>query len=282
MLDDKKLCIIGSGYMAEAIIKGLVSKNLLPAENIFVVNPLDEEKVLKLKDLYGIIPREKEAGIIDADIIIIAFKPQDVAEAMAMYNPFFRKDHLLISILAGISTDLLQKLADSPLAIVRTMPNLALGIGESATAYCLGKYANEKHAQTVEKIFSTTGSIIRVQEKDMDIVTGLSGSGPAYIYYLLEALIEGGCKEGLSEEKAMELAKQTLIGAAKLLQESGAHPKELRRKITSAKGTTEAAINKMDSYQFTKIVQEGVSAATRRSKQLGKIFEENAIHVVNM
>jgi pyrroline-5-carboxylate reductase len=227
-----------------------------------------------LSAAYGAL-YQKEHDLPKADIILLAFKPQDLGKAMDSYREYLKKDQLIISILAGISTSIILNATGLSLPIIRTMPNLALGVGESATAYCLGDYANDTHAQVAEAIFQTLGSVTRVAEADIDAVTGLSGSGPAYIFYLLEAMIEGACRQGLSESKAKELAAQTLIGSAKLLQEDRAHPRDIRKRITSAKGTTEAAIKAMQELHFAETIAEGIAAATNRSKQLGKAFEEN-------
>ncbi len=272
MLSEKKLCILGSGYMAEAIIKGLLQSGLIKPSNIFIVNPIDTLKVEELSSIYGIVFGDKETVLMQADIIILAFKPQDVRGALADYKNYLNKEQLLISILAGVSTGLLQELVGLAMPIVRAMPNLALGISKSATAYCLGINADADDAEMTNEIFSLLGSVTRVEEESMDAVTGLSGSGPAYICYLLEAMIKSAINEGLSEEQALGLARQTLIGTAGLLEQSEEHPEALRKKITSAKGTTEAGINKMAEKGFIKVVEEGVSAAISRSKELGKLF----------
>lgn len=255
--------------MAEALIRGIINNKVLSEEDIFIVNPVDREGAFRLREKYGVNVVEKEIGL-KCMVVIFTFKPQDTHSAVKMYKEFISKDHLIISILAGVSTDLLQKAFDSSSAVVRAMPNLALEIGESATVYSLGQHATELHGDLTEKIFSAVGSIKKVQEKDIDAVTAVAGSGPAYIFYLLESMIEGGCREGLEKKAAEDLAVQTLLGSALLLKSYGENPNELRKRITSSRGTTEAAINILEKRGLKNIVKEAVSTAASRSKELGK------------
>lgn len=265
----EKICIIGSGNMAEALIKGMINNKAISKEDIFIINPVDREGAFRLKEKYGVDVVDKE-NILKCRIVILTFKPQDFNDALEMYQEFIGENHVVISILAGVSTDLLQKAFGFPLAVVRVMPNLALEISESATVYSLGEYATDLHGDLTEKIFNTVGLVKRVREQDIDAVTAVAGSGPAYIFYLLESMIEGGCWEGLDKKEAEDLAVQTLFGAALLLKSYGENPGELRKRIASAGGTTEAAVESLKKRNFKDIVAEAVSAAAARSKELGK------------
>ncbi len=273
MLKNKKLLIIGSGYMGEAIIKGLLSKNVVLKENLCVVNPVFNEQAKSLTKKYAINLAGPQ-NIKEADIIILAFKPQNLAEAANMYKDSFKEGQLIISILAGVTTEKLEASFNLPMAVIRTMPNLALGAGQSATAYCRGKLVNNADILLAEEIFANLGAVVEIKESDMEAVTALSGSGPGYIYYLAEAMVEGGCNLGLKRDTALALTIQTFLGAAVLLKESGGEPSEMRKKISSAGGSTEAGVKAMEANNFFKAVLEGMKAAHKRTHELGEASKE--------
>lgn len=273
MLKGKKLALIGSGYMGEAILKGLMAKEAIDGEDFYIINPVDIPQAEQLAQKHGAKLGQTQ-NIQEADIIILAFKPQNLPEAIVMYQEHIQPGQLIISILAGINVASLEQAFPAAAGIIRTMPNLALGIGESATAFCRSKNTSDAQAALAVEIFSHLGIILEVEEDKMEIVTALSGSGPGYIYYLAEAMVEGGCALGLEKEKTLALAVQTFAGAALLLKESGAEPREMRRRISSAKGTTEAGINTMEAQGFYKAVLEGMKAAYQRTHELGESFKQ--------
>ena len=265
---DKKIAFIGTGFMAGAMIGGLVRAGKVAAENIFAVNPVDRDSAEALADKYGVINGKPE-DIEKADVVMFAVKPQDFDTACEMYIDFFTEDKLYLSIMAGISTEKLEnKLSGA--RTVRLMPNLALSVGKSATVYALGKNAVEEDASLTEELFSVMGIIHRVDENMISAVTALSGSGPAYFYLLAEEMAKSAAADGMDPELAETLAVQTLVGTAELISQSKESPREMRRRITSKKGTTEAAVDAMLESGFADTVAKGYMAARLRSDELGK------------
>lgn len=252
--------------MASAIVRGMYEKNIADMKNIYVLAP-HPEKVQTLVQKYGVNAATAE-DIKGADIVIFAFKPQNFDGAKAEYRKYFNSDQLFISILAGTETARLENVTENA-RVVRTMPNLALSAGASATGYCLGKNATGDDARTCEDIFSPLGVCVRVPEDKMSDVTALSGSGIAYFCLLAESMSDFAVKEGVDEKTAKELAAWALIGAAKLLRE-GDGPAEIRRRVTSKGGTTEAAIAAMTDAGFISAVAKGYAACKKRSEELGK------------
>ena len=262
MLKNKKIAILGSGNMAKALSLGLKGKT-----SVTIINPIDEVNAKDFCDVNG-FTFGKLTDISSNDVIILAFKPQNLTEAKEMYSGNFTNNQTVISILAGISIEMLEEFTGEGISVIRTMPNLALQVSRSATGYALGTYANETDAQICEEIFSQLGIVTKVEETDLDTVTALSGSGPAYIYLLAECMTEAAVKLGMDRASAEKLCKQTFIGTVKLWETSEETPTELRKRITSKKGTTEAAVNTMLDENIADVVADGIGAAKNRSKEL--------------
>lgn len=214
-----KLSFIGAGSLAEAIISGIVAKQFLPADHIHVTNRQSEERRDHIQSTYHVQTSSDKAAVIkDADVIILAMKPKDVTEALQSIRSFIQPDQLVISVLAGVSTDYISYQLQTKAPVVRAMPNTSATIGFSATAIAGGQYATDAHIEQTKTLFQNIGTTTIVQEEDLHAVTGLSGSGPAYIYYFVEAM-EGAAEEaGLKKETAKELIIQTLVGAAEMLK----------------------------------------------------------------
>lgn len=265
---NKRIIFIGSGFMASAIVCGLYKNKTVDMKNVFILGSAHPEKAKALAEEYGANAARPE-DIKDADIVIFAFKPQDLDNALSQYKKYFSEKQLFISILAGTKCDTLERVTQNA-RIIRTMPNLALSVGLAATGYCLGKNATEYDGAICEEIFAPLGVICRVDESEMSGVTAVSGSGPAYFYYLAEAMAAAAVKDGMDDKKAEMLAVQTLIGAAKLISDSGESPAEMRRRITSKGGTTEAAIRAMTEADFFSAVEKGYAACKKRSDEMGK------------
>lgn len=258
---------IGSGNMVRAIIGGLVRSGAAP-QDIFVINPGNPKSAAEAAEAYGVISAPPEA-LKDADTVIFGIKPQSFADAAAFYGPLIGKNSLVISIMAGISVKTIEE-ALGARRVIRVMPNLALSAGYGASGYALGGGATEADAKTAGDIFSASGIALRVSEEQIDDVTALSGSGAAYICLLVEALRDSAVQEGLDPETAALLAKQTLFGAARLIEAGGLDPEELRRRITSAKGTTDAAVRAMTQAGFEDAVRAGYRANKARSAELAQ------------
>lgn len=207
---------------------------------------------------------------MEADIIVLSMKPNDVAKAIDSISKYIKSNQLIISVIAGVSTSYLLTLFDKEIPIVRAMPNTSAAIGLSATALSLGKNATNKHEKLSESLFQTIGTTEFTDEENMHIVTGISGSGPAYVYYLVEAMEQAARESGLDKEVAQSLITQTIVGAGEMLKHSGKSAKILRQEITSPSGTTEAGLQALEKYDFKESIIACVNSARNRSIELGK------------
>lgn len=260
---------IGGGNMAEAIIRGMIAGGT-SAEAIIVSEPIEARRQqLALK--YSVKTAENNSEVaLACNTIILAVKPQQAAAVCGALTNDINGRHLLISIMAGVSCSNLEGFFNEAPRVVRVMPNTPALVLCGATAIAAGKTATKEDMAEAEAIFSLVGNCYRVEEKLMDAVTGLSGSGPAYVLTFIEALADGGVKNGLPRDIALQLAMQTVLGTAKLLAETGEHPGSLRDKVTSPGGTTIAGLHALEKGSFRATVMNAVEAATLRSKELGK------------
>ena len=267
----KQVTFIGAGSMAEAIIAGMINKQFLTKEQIIVTNKENEERLAELEAKYGVVTtQDKEKALQDAELVIFATKPYDLEPAIDDVKPFVKKDQLILSVIAGISTDFISDKLAQDVAVIRTMPNTSATIGYSATAIAKGKYANDAHIDVAKEVFSAIGVVSVVEEDQMHIVTGISGSGPAYIYYLVEAMEKAAMDHGLDQTTAKQLITQTVIGAGHMLEKVAEPVATLRENVTSPNGTTAAGIDTLASYDFQKAVESCVANATKRSRELGE------------
>jgi len=268
MLEGKTIGIIGVGNMGEAIVRGLKNRG---AEGtiIYDVRAARREYV---HNTYGVKVAADNYDLAEkADIIIVAVKPQDAKTVLEELCPSMSASKLLISIAAGISTEGLCSFLGAETRLIRVMPNVAAMVLESATALSRGSNASEEDLEVAREIFDTFGRTVVLPEALMDAVTGLSGSGPAYVAIFVEALADGGVQMGLPRKEAMELAIQTVLGTARLLLDLGEHPGVLKDKVTSPGGTTIAGIASLEERGFRGAVIQAVRSATRRSEELGKL-----------
>lgn len=260
---------IGGGNMAEAIIKGLIAGGT-SAEAILVSEPFEARRQ-QMAENYKVKTTADNADVAACcKTIILAIKPQLAASVCSTLKGIITGEHLLVSIMAGISCSTLEGHFAKPPRVVRVMPNTPALVLCGAAAATGGKSATTEDLAKVEAIFSLVGKCYIVDEKLMDAVTGLSGSGPAYVLTFIEALADGGVKNGLPRDTALNLALQTVLGTAKLLAETGEHPGSLRDKVTSPGGTTIAGLHALEKGSFRATVMNAVEAATARSKELGK------------
>jgi len=266
MLEGKRIGFIGGGNMAEAIIKGLLAGGV-SAEAIMVAEPLQPRREY-LSSEYSVLTNDNLDVAKRSDIIILAVKPQVAASVLTGLEPVISTDKLIISIMAGISTDFIEKTLTSGVRVVRTMPNTPALIQSAATAVCPGRKATDQDIETAREIFTRVGTVVAVPEKQMDAVTGLSGSGPAYVFTFIEALSDAGVKNGLPRDVATALAIQTVLGAARMAAETGDHPALLREKVTSPGGTTIAALHSLENGRFRGVIMDAVDAASQRSREL--------------
>lgn len=269
MSGDLTIGFIGGGNMAEAILKGLIARGHA-AGNLVVGEPVPERRD-SLAQTYQVDVTDDNRSVVSrSDIILLAIKPQMVDDVVPGVVAEFDDNKILVSILAGTSTEALEAHLGGAARVVRVMPNTPALIGEGAAAICAGAHASENDLAAAHELFSAVGMAVRVTEEQMDAVTAVSGSGPAYIFTVIEAMAEGGVQEGLDRNTALKLAIQTVIGSARLVAESGEAPMELRAKVCSPGGTTLAAIEKLDAGKFGETLVEGVRRAAERSRELGK------------
>lgn len=265
---DKKLAFIGGGNMAEAIISGLLDKLVIERTNITVLEKRPERCVYLEK--YGIRAVTDEIeSIKNADIIVLAIKPQQFAEVVEQLRPV-RPDSLVISILAGTRIERIEQALGGPVRVVRVMPNTPALVGEGMAGISAGTNATEDDITVTKFIFDQLGKSVIVPEPMLDLVTGVSGSGPAYVFYCIEALTEAAIQMGMREDQAQLLVAQTFKGAVELLISSGESAAELRKKVTSKGGTTEQGLAVLTKHDMKKIFFETVQAATNRSVELSQ------------
>jgi len=269
------LGIIGAGNMAEAIARGVIRAALLRPDQIVAADVAPARRQLFSEQL-GIKAVETNADAAHyARNLLLSVKPQHMADALTAIGGVMRPDALVISIAAGTTTSFIEQHLSSragaaPVRVVRAMPNTPMLVGEGMTALARGAHATDEDLRRAGRIFESAGAVIEVREGLIDAVTALSGSGPAYFFYLAEQMIAAGVRMGLTPEHARLLVTRTALGAAKMLTESPDAPAELRRKVTSPAGTTEAAIRHMDARHFADVVQDAVLAAERRGKELSR------------
>lgn len=280
MLKDKKMAFIGSGNMAEALIKGMINSSIIKPENI-LTSDVRKDRLEFLHNTYKVqIASDNLDAIKKAGIIILSVKPQTILEVLDQISESANDSKLIISIAAGISLEIIQRALDKEdskaLRLIRAMPNTPALVQTGATAMSKGVNALEEDMKTADEIFSAVGKVVEVNEDLMDAVTGLSGSGPAYIFLIIEALIDAGVKAGLPRDISMTLSVQTVLGAAKLVSESGEHPEKLKDMVTSPGGTTLAGLHALEKGELKVVLMNAVKSATKRSKELGIEQKEKA------
>jgi pyrroline-5-carboxylate reductase len=270
-LDAKRIGFIGAGNMAEAITRGLIESGTVPPERI-AASDVSQDRRRLMADSYGIATTGDNRDLVDrSDILLLAVKPQVVAAVMGEVGPAAGPDRLLVSIVAGLATKTLKGYCTGGARIIRTVPNTPVFVGEGMVALATGQTAPEEDYAAAEAIFQPVGRTVRIEEKLMDAALGVSGSGPAYVFLMVEALADGGVKMGLPRPVALTLAAQTLLGAAKMCLESGRHPGQLKDMVTSPGGTTIAALHKMEEMGVRAALISAVEAAARRSEELGRM-----------
>jgi pyrroline-5-carboxylate reductase len=265
----ENLGFVGGGQMAEALIKGLLSRELLKPGQI-TVSDLSEVRRSHLEKTFGInTTLENKEAVKGSEIIILAVKPQVISIVLEEIRPVVSSNHLVVSIAAGITVHSLEKRLPDDTRVVRVMPNTPAMVQAGAAALCKGTAARPGDLDMVRQILETVGKAVVVPESLMDAITGLSGSGPAYVFTFIEGLIEAGVREGLPRTVAQELVVQTVLGAALMCQNTGRHPAELTTMVTSPGGTTVAGLHVLERGALRGIIQDAVRAATERSRELG-------------
>ncbi len=268
----EKFGFIGGGKMAEALSKGIINAKLNSSDNIMISDVVPERLKLLTKEI-GVKTTQNNKDVASfSDVIILAVKPQVMNEVLNSVKNDITRRHLVVSIAAGIPIRFLESRLPEGVRIIRVMPNTPCLIGASATAFALGKNATDADGQLVFQLFKAVGMVFQLDEKHLDAVTGLSGSGPAYVYMFIEALSDGGVKMGLPRDVSTILAAQTVLGTAKMVLETGQHPAQLKDAVTSPGGTTIEGISKLEESGFRSATIHAVEAAALKSKKLGEIL----------
>jgi pyrroline-5-carboxylate reductase len=268
---DRKLGFIGVGNMGEALVKGLLASGASKPSQIWV-SARRKERVAELCKAHG-VNGGTNAEVADAcDVLVLGVKPQILDQVLRGIADKVTHEKLIISVAAGVPIAAIERRLHIAARIVRSMPNTPATVGAGATAIALGEHATDADLAVARALFDSVGITVQLEESQLDAATGLSGSGPAYIFLIIEALSDAGVKVGLSRSAAMQLAAQTVLGSAKLLIESKEHPGMLKDKVTSPGGTAIAGLHTLEAGGLRNVLMNAVETATRRARELGEDF----------
>jgi pyrroline-5-carboxylate reductase len=269
------IAFLGAGNMAEALVKGLLRAHVASPSEI-ICTDRRTERGPELTHKYGIrFQKDNLAAVREAGIVVLSVKPQAMNKLLEEIKPGLDQSKLVISIAAGVPIEAIERKVGHGIRIIRTMPNTPALVGAGATALSAGEHATEADLAQAKALFDAIGMTVVVDEPLLDAVTGLSGSGPAYIFLIIEALADGGVKAGLARAQAQALAAQTVFGSAKLLIETGEHPGRLKDQVTSPGGTAIAGLHTLEAGGLRTTLMNAVESATNRSRELGKKFLEH-------
>ena len=275
MLNDKKIGVIGTGNMGRALVGGLINSGSSVPKNI-VCSDIRERKLKSIEEEFDVPTRDNNLDVArESEIIIYAVKPQIMAPVLKETGECLDMSKVIVSIAAGVPLAAIESCLGKELRVIRVMPNVPALVMEGASAIAAGKNALPEDLTLAKAIFDSVGQGIIIEEELMDAVTGLSGSGPAYIFMIIDALSDAGVKVGLSREDALFLSAQTVLGAAKLLMETNEHPGKLKDSVTSPGGTAIAGLHTLEGGGLRTTLINAVEAATIRSKELGEIMIKN-------
>jgi pyrroline-5-carboxylate reductase len=264
---------LGTGNMAEALIKGLIAAGVVEPQQIHGSDPR-RERCDELTARYGIHMTTHNADVVrHSEIVVLSVKPQILPKVLDEVAPFLKPSALIISIAAGVPVSAIEPRLPEGMRVVRTMPNTPALVGAGATAIAAGQHAKDDDVEATQRIFDAVGMTVVLDESQLDAVTGLSGSGPAYVFLIIEALSDAGVKMGLSRYNAQALAAQTVLGSAKLLIDTKEHPGRLKDMVTSPGGTAIAGLHTLEAGGLRTTLINAVEAATNRSRELGALAE---------
>lgn len=268
----KTLGFVGGGNMAEALVKGLLHAKVVPPEGI-VVSDVKTERLAHFVELHGVRTTQDNHELVrTSDVIVLAVKPQVIDKVLALIGGDVKSGQLVISVAAGVPVSAIEARLPEGTHVVRSMPNTPATVQAGATAIAPGTHATDDDLEVARSLFAAVGRVVTLDETLLDAVTGLSGSGPAYVMLMIEALADGGVKVGLHRDTALLLAAQTVYGSAKLLLDTGEHPGRLKDMVTSPGGTAIAGLHTLESGGLRRTLIDAVEVATNRSAQLGEIM----------
>jgi pyrroline-5-carboxylate reductase len=265
------IAVLGAGKIGEALLSGLLSGGRLPEQLLFTERYA--ERAAELTKQYGVRAVDVATAAKEADVLVVAVKPQDIDPVLDDLAPNVSPRNLVVSLCAGLPTSLYERRLPDNVPVVRVMPNTPMLVGQAMSVISAGKHAEAQHLALVEEILSTVGEVIRVPESQQDAVTALSGSGPAYFFFLVEAMIDAGILLGLPRNVAEKLIIQSAVGAAAMLAQTGEHPVILREAVTSPAGTTIMAIRELERHGVRAALLAAIEAARDRSQELGRAHE---------
>ena len=260
--------IIGAGVMGETLLSGLVRAGRRVDQ--LMVGEKRAERARELEERYGVAVLSNRDAAAKADTVALVVKPQDMGDVLAEIAPDLRAGQLLVSLAAGITTGFIESRLPEGVAVVRVMPNTPALVDEGMAAISPGSHCDESHLLEAESLMASTGKVLRIPEKQMDAVTAISGSGPAYIFFVVESMIEAGVHLGLPRATATDLVVQTLVGSAAMLRETGTHPVVLREQVTSPGGTTASALRELEIHKVRAAFLAAMEAARNRSRELAE------------
>jgi pyrroline-5-carboxylate reductase len=262
------VAVLGAGVMGETVVSGLLRAGRPPADLLMTVRR--SERGDELRERYGVDVVSNVEAAAKADTLVLVVKPQDMPDLLDEIAPAVRPGQLVMSLAAGITTETIESRLPEGVAVVRVMPNTPALVDEGMSAISRGSHCDEAHLVEAEELMGATGRVIRVPEKQQDAVTAISGTGPAYLFFVVEAMIEAGVHLGLPRSTATELVIQTMVGSAKLLRETGEHPTVLRERVTSPGGTTAAAIRQLEEHKVRAAFMVALESARDRSRALAR------------
>ncbi len=261
------IAILGTGKMGEALLSGLLRAGRPPSAVVAAVRR--EERAAELRERYGVQVADAAAAAKMAHTLVLAVKPQDMGRLLDEIAPVLPAGTLVISVAAGITTEFIGRRLPGQLPVVRVMSNTPVLVDEAMSVISAGAYAGEEHLRRAEELLSPVGKVLRIPESQQDAATALSGSGPAYVYYLVEAMVDAGILLGMARGAALEMVTQAVYGAATMLRESGEHPVILREAVTSPGGTTISAIRELERHGVRAAFLAAIEAARDRGRELG-------------
>jgi pyrroline-5-carboxylate reductase len=268
MLNDRRMAVIGAGKMGEALVRGLIDAGAIEAGRV-IVTCGSAARARQLAETHGVRAADGNAEAVrDADIVVLAVKPQTVGPVLDEIGSSLRPTQLLVSVAASVSTRFIEARLGAPIPVLRAMPNTAALIKCAITGLSRGTHATDEHLESGRQIFSAVGRVVTVDEKHLDAITGLSASGLAFIYVVIESMAEGGVKMGLPRHLAIELAAQTVMGAGSMVLETGAHPALLKDNVTTPAGTTIDGLLQLEEGGLRVTLIKSVMQATQRAKEL--------------
>jgi len=262
------VAILGAGVMGETLVSGLIRAGRRVDDLLLVERRRD--RAVELRERYGVETVTNIEAAQKAETLALVVKPQDMSDLLSEIAPHVRPGQLIVSLAAGITTAFIESHLPEGVAVVRVMPNTAALVDEGMSAISRGSHCDEEHLLEAESLMASTGHVLRVPEQQQDAVTAISGSGPAYIFFVVESMIEAGVHLGLPRGTATELVIQTVVGSAKLLRETGEHPTVLRERVTSPGGTTAAAVRQLEDHKVRAAFLTAVEAARNRSRALAE------------